>query len=369
MATDKSNKPNNPLSFLNKDIKLWGKKYNDNKKVELFTELNILLSSGIDIRTALDIIVENQGKEDDKKTFKNIRDEIVSGVGLSQALQNSGKFSNYDCICVRIGEETGRINEILLEVSLFYAFKIKHKRHLYNSLSYPILVLITSLFAVFFMMNVIVPMFSEVFKRFGGELPALTKFIIDLSGALQRNFLLILFFIFSLVFFIYYVRKEKWYRQWSSGFILSVPVIGKIINKIYLARFCQSMGLLTSAKVPMVQSISLVKQMIGFYPYEYALTKIGEEILRGKHLHEIMAKFPIFELKLVSLIKVAEEVNQLDVMFVKLNKQYSDELENNIGMLTTFLEPLLIIFVGLLVAVILISMYLPLFQMSTSVAQ
>jgi len=363
----KSDNQSGLFSFLNKDIKLFGKKFNNNKKVELFTELNILLSSGIDIRTALDIIIENQKKEDDKKVFQKIRDAIISGMTFSDALLASEKFSTYDSICIRIGEETGRLNEILFEISQYYTFRIKHKRHLYNSLSYPVMVFITSLVAVLFMMNVIVPMFSEVFKRFGGQLPPLTQLILNISSSLKENLFLILLIISGFIIFIIYSRKKNWFRKLSAEIILTIPVINKIINKIYLSRFCQSMGLLTSARVPMIQSIGLVRQMIGFYPYEIALDSIAENILKGKHLHESMAKFKIFELKIVTLIKVAEEVNQLDTMFIKLNKQYNDDLENSIGTLTTFLEPLLIIFVGILVAVILIAMYLPLFQMSTSV--
>jgi type IV pilus assembly protein PilC len=365
---EKSVNPGGLFSFLNKDIKLFGSKYNDNKKVELFTELNILLSSGIDIRTSLDLIIETQRKEEDKEVFRKIRDKIISGITFSESIKDSNKFSTYDSICLRIGEETGRLSEIFFDVSQYYAFRIKHKRHLYNSLSYPIMVFLTSIVAVFFMMNVIVPMFSEVFKRFGGELPPLTQLIINISSALKENLFLIFLIVTGFIVLIVYSRKKDWFRKLSAEIILNLPVVNKIINKIYLSRFCQSMGLLTSAHVPMVQSINLVRQMIGFYPYEIALGKIAEDILKGKHLYESMAKFKIFELKLVTLIKVAEEVNQLDTMFIKLNKQYGDDLENSIGMLTTFLEPLLIIFVGILVAVILIAMYLPLFQMSTSVS-
>jgi type IV pilus assembly protein PilC len=367
MQQKQANNDNKFFAFLQKDISLFGKYYKDQKKVELFTELNILLSSGIDIRTSLDIIIANQAKEQDKEVFKQIRTQIVAGKSLSEAIENSGKFTNYDTICMKIGEETGRFNEILSEISQFYTFKIKHKKQLYSSLSYPLMVLATSIVAVIFMMNFIVPMFSEVFKRFGGELPALTRTIIDISDFFQTYIFLILLIIVIIGVLIMYNRKKTWYRKYSAEILMKMPLFGKVVNKIYLSRFCQSMGLLLASKVPMIRSIELVKQMIGFYPYEVALDEIGKDILKGKQLHESLAKFPIFELKVVSLVKVAEEVNQLDTMFARLNKQYSEEVESSIGMLTTFLEPVLIIFVGVLVSVILVSMYLPMFQMSTNI--
>lgn len=357
----------NYLDILNKDIKLFGTSFNDQKKVDFFTEIHTLLSSGIDIRTSLDIITQSQKKDSDKEVFNKVKTNIIAGKSLSEAMTLTEKFSNYDTICVKIGEETGRLNDILSEMTMFYSFKIKHRRQVYSSLSYPILVLITSLVAVFFMMNFIVPMFSEVFNRFGGQLPALTQTIIHISGFIQDNTLIILFIVFSFIVFISFSRKEEWFRKYSAILILKTPLLGRIVNKIYLSRFCQAMGLLTASRIPMINAIELVKQMIGFYPYEQALNQVIKDILKGKHLHESLSKYYFFELKLVSLIKVAEEVNQLDIMFAKLNKQYSEETENSLGMLTTFLEPILIIFVGLLVAIVLISMYLPLFQMSTSV--
>jgi len=125
--------------------------------------------------------------------------------------------------------------------------------------------------------------------------------------------------------------------------------------------------LLLAAKTPMIKALQLVKYMIGFYPFEKALTVMEQDILHGKLLHQSMERFPLFDTRIISLVRVAEEVNQLDIIFNKLNTQYNEELEHQISMLSNLLEPVMIIIVGLLVAVILISMYLPLFQLSSSI--
>ena len=136
---------------------------------------------------------------------------------------------------------------------------------------------------------------------------------------------------------------------------------------IYFERFSQSLALLISSKTPLLNAIQLVKNMIVFYPYVKALNVIEKDIMQGMQLNESMSKFPLFDKRVISLIKVAEEVNQLDTIFQKLSKQYSEELEHKLSILSSLLEPVLIIFVGLIVGIILIAMYLPMFQLSTSI--
>ena len=127
------------------------------------------------------------------------------------------------------------------------------------------------------------------------------------------------------------------------------------------------MNLLISAKTPLVTAIELVKKMVGFYPLEISLQTIQDDILKGQPLHLSLSKFKIYNKRMVSLIKVAEEVNQLDTIFLKLSKQYSDEVEHQTSILGSLIEPAMIIFLGAFVAIILVAMYLPLFQMSSTV--
>jgi type IV pilus assembly protein PilC len=126
------------------------------------------------------------------------------------------------------------------------------------------------------------------------------------------------------------------------------------------------MALLIGSKTPLIKAVQLVREMIGFFPYQRDLKQIEEDLLQGGLLHESMSRSSIFDRRVISLVKVGEEINQLDDIFEKLYKQYNEELEHRIGMLSNLLEPVMILFVGILVAIILIAMYLPLFQMSTS---
>jgi type IV pilus assembly protein PilC len=355
------------LDILNKEINLFKPKFSDKKKENFYSELSILLSSGIDIRTSFEILIEEQTQLSDKELFSEIYKKIIGGESLSESLINSGKFTQYEYYSLKIGEESGRIKDVLVDLTTYYSKKLRQRRQIVSSFTYPVLVIITAIIAVFFMLRVIVPMFSEVFKRFNGELPAITKLIISFSNSFGENIIKILIVITCVGFLIYLFRNREWFRRISTKILLNLPLFGKIASKIYLAKYCQSMSLLIGSKTPMLRAINLVKEMLHFYPYEQALGIIEMDILNGKLLSESMIQFEIFDKRIVALTRVAEEVNQLNSVYAMLSAQYSEELEHQIALLGNLLEPLMIVFVGLLVGFILISMYLPLFQLSTNI--
>jgi len=355
------------MSILNKDIKFGSGELKDKKKESFYSELQVLLSSGIDIRTSLDIVVDEQKSDADKKLFSGIKAEVIGGESLSDAIYKTGKFSAYEYYSLKIGEESGRIKDVLGDLTSYFSKKIKQRRQLTSALTYPILVVFTAIFAVGFMLNFIVPMFMDVFKRFNGEMPALTKMIISLSVFFKAYSWLMVLVVACLVFVFLSIRKKEFFRARVSVLLLKMPLFGDVVKKVYLTRYCQSMALLLGAKTPMIRSLQLVKKMIGFYPFEQAMEIMESDIMHGKLLHQSMSQFSFFDTRIISLVRVAEEVNQLEVIFTRLNTQYNDELEHKISMLSSLLEPVMIIIVGMLVAVILIAMYLPLFQLSSTV--
>ncbi|MDB5012339.1 MAG: ral secretion pathway protein GspF [Daejeonella sp.] len=352
--------------FLSKDISFNKGQVSDKKKEAFYVEISTLLLSGIDLKTTLDLILVDQTKPADKIIFETIKKMILSGSSLSDSLKHSGKFSSYEYYSIKIGEETGRLGEVLTDLAKFFKSKINQRRKIISAITYPVIVLTTSLGAVLFMIQFVVPMFADVFLRFGGKLPWITAFIIDVSKATEHYFLYFFLTVTALVTFIALKRNSITFKKISSKIILRTPLVGDIVKKIYLARFANTMRLLVSTNTPLLRSISLVRQMIDFYPIETSLEQVEKDILKGESLHKSLSNFKFYPPKLIQLIKVGEEVNRLDHFFEKISIQYTEEVEYKTNTISSSLEPLIIIFLGLIVGVILIAMYLPMFQMSNS---
>ncbi|HXB93047.1 MAG TPA: type II secretion system F family protein [Puia sp.] len=354
-------------AFLNKDIRLFGGGMPDKIKEGFYLELSTLLSAGVDIRASLDLVREEQTKKKHQRVFASILQQITAGSTLSSALRKEGLFTAYEYYSVQIGEETGKLVAVLGELAAFYKKKIDQRRQIIGALTYPVLVLVVAGMAVSFMLGYVVPMFSEVLKRFGGNLPFITRLVLRLSTALRHAGPLLLLALTGIVILVVSQRNKDWFRRWSSAILLRIPLIGDIVRKIYLSRFSGTMSLLIASRIPIIQSLQLVKKMIRFYPIGSSLAAVEEQVMSGMPLYKSLSLHDVYPSKMISLLKVGEEVNQLDIFFGKLAEQYSGEVEYRTGLLSKFLEPLIIVILGLVVGVILIAMYLPLFELGQAV--
>jgi type IV pilus assembly protein PilC len=162
------------------------------------------------------------------------------------------------------------------------------------------------------------------------------------------------------------VRKQYAFRKFSTTFLLKTPLAGNLLLNSYLHRFCQTMALLAGAGIPLARSVEMTREMISFIPLQDALRQVGEDILRGASLHESMSRSEFFDRRTCMLVKLGEEVNGLEVAFERLAAQYKESLRHQVELMNKLLEPLLIVVIGSLVAVILIAMYLPMFDMGNS---
>lgn len=352
---------------LNKEITFLEKKFGPKEKEAVYTELGLLLSTGVDIKTAFEIIEEDILNKKHRLLLQQIKTDIISGKRIYEAFAKHEKvFTKYEWQSIKIGEETGKLAEVLRELGSFYASSIKLRRQIVGVLTYPVVVISMAIITVYFMLSFVVPIFSDIFTQTGGELPAVTQFLIKLSKKSGTIFGILFLLIFSVVILHKTQQSKLWYRRVTSSFFLKIPVINKLIQKIYLARFCQSMKLLAGAKVMINDALDLVKNMIEYYPMEVALEKVRKEVVsEGKLLNESLGSHSIFPKKLVALIKLSEEVNAPELIFEKLHQQYSAEIEHQQAIVGKLIEPIFIILLGLFVGFILVAMYLPMFEMSS----
>ena len=352
------------VDFLNKDISLGGNRFNNKKKEQFYTDLSTLLNAGLDLNSALQLLSEEQDKEDN--IFAKINKEVLVGKTLAIAMEEAKLFTKYEYQSIKIGEETGKLASIMLELKYYFENKNALRSQFIGLITYPIIVIVIAFGVLFFLMNFVVPMFIGFLKQVNAELPAVTQFVLDLSSAFSNWYKPVFGVIFIIIAIFYFQRKTEWYRKYSGIVTLRLPLFGKMMQRVYLTRFCQSMSLLTKSKVPLVQALNMTAQMVDFYPIEQSLIRIEQSILKGHTLYESMREESVFEKRMVSMIRVGEEVNKLDEIFAKLTTQYGDSVENQSKILKSIVEPILIIVVGGVVALVAMAMILPIFKMSSS---
>lgn len=265
---------------------------------------------------------------------------------------------------MRIGEETGRVDESLRFLADYYHKRVEQRRLVTGAISYPLIILVTAIVVLVFMITVIVPMFEQVYARMGGELPGITRWIIGFSKNFPTYLLIGIFVIIVLVGYFGLNGKSDSTRSFLSRLVLKMPFVGELIRKNYQARFCKLLYLLCSSEVPLLQGIGMLKDIITFYPYQRSFDVICEGLKRGEFFADKLGEFPrIYDRKLYTLVRVGEETNRLEDMLQKQGEDLTRELEHKLKQLGNLLEPVLIMGVGGLVAIVLISMYLPMFRL------
>lgn len=352
--------------FMHRDIQLFGSQWNAKKKEGFYTELELLLKAGLDLNAAIVLIQESQKKEKDRKLIQQLEASIVGGASLSDAMAQSGKFSDYEVFSIRIAEESGQLPPILRELAHYFELNIRFQRLLISALSYPILVISVAILALAFLLNFLVPLFGEIYTRLNQDLPAITKTIIAFSEWSTRYLPLIGIILLIGIVILFFQREASWFRKISAKVLMHIPVFGRLVHQLFLSRFCQALSFLVDAKVPLLKAMGLTKKMIRFYPIEEALDFAEKQLYKGHSLHETLRQFSVFPKRMIALLKVGEEANQLDTIFRKLADQYQEQVEQQTKLLSSLIEPILIVFLALVVGLVLVSMYLPIFKLVTN---
>jgi len=352
-------------AILKKEITFFGSSFSNKKKEAFYTELAVLLEAGLTLKDALVLLAEEQKKEEDKKLLATIVESLIMGKNFSQAIKENNKFTTYEYHSLRIGEETGTLQKVAKELGLFFKRKNEQRRTILSAISYPVVVLFTAFLAIAFMLQFVVPMFADIFKQNKVELPWVTKLILTASNSFQENYWIGILLVIIIFVFVKIYKKKVWYRRLSAAFLSKIPFVGEFTRKVRIAQFTQAITLLTSAKVPLLNGIQLTKKMVDYYPLQIALEQVEKDILKGQSLHESLSSHKVFDKKMISLIKVAGQTNRNETIFQRLTDQYNQEIDYKSKMISATIEPLIILFLGGIVAIILIAMYLPMFKLST----
>ena len=359
-------KRNSILEYLNKDISFSLKKLPFKKKEQIFSGLSIMLNAGMELSPAISILLSENNDRQIKAFLTELNKNLISGIQFSDTINSTGYFSDYEVYSVKVGEESGRLGQVFDELNKYYNRKIEQRRKMISSFSYPVLVIFTAILVVVFMLNFIVPMFYDVFQRFGSDLPAITNFTIKLSEITSKYFLLFIVLLAAFVVSVLIYRDKIWFQKSYSWVVLKIPLFGKLLLNNYKAQLCQFSSLMLKSGIPLTNTINMLQNVITFYPVHTALKDVEMDLIRGETVYDSFRKHSCFDARFTALIKVGEEVNKLDEIFERMQTIYSEEFKHNSTVISQLMEPILIFTVGIFVAFILISMYLPIFKLSTN---
>jgi type IV pilus assembly protein PilC len=327
-------------------------------------QLATMISSGMSILRSLYVLEEQTESKFLKETIVAVRKDVEAGLSLSDAMSRHPKvFSPLFIAMTQAGEMGGVLEGSLLRVADQLQSDAALRRQIKSAMVYPVMVIIFAIGVMMALVAFLVPVFVGVFKQFGGELPALTKVSVLLSEAVTGYWWLI--FLLTFVTIVAFVRWKgtTWGRKQWDHFRLHVPMkIGQIVQQVAVARWSRTLASLTSAGVPLLQALEITGKTGGNVGIEEAMDGVIASVKRGGTIAAPLAQAPIFPTMVTHMVGVGEETGALDAMLDRIAEFYEEQVEASVKALTSILEPIMIVVIGSIVGFIVISMYLPLFE-------
>ncbi len=326
-------------------------------------QLATMITSGMSILRALYVLEDQTESKFLKETIVQVRKDVEAGLSLSDAMERHPKvFSSLFVAMTRAGETGGMLEGALLRVADQLEKDASLRRQIRSAMIYPTLVLVFAVGVMLALVAFLVPVFVNVFKEFGGELPAITKFSVKLSNLVTHQWWLMFGVTAAVVVAFLKWKASSWGRPQWDRFRLRVPMkIGTIVQEVAVARWSRTLASLTSAGVPLLQALEITGKTGGNIVVEEAMEEVIASVKRGGSISAPLAKLPVFPTMVTHMVGVGEETGALDSMLDKIADFYEDRVDASVKALTSIMEPIMIIVIGGIVGFIVISMYMPLF--------
>jgi type IV pilus assembly protein PilC len=333
-------------------------------------QLSTMVSSGMSLLRALYVIEEQTESDKLRDIFIEVRKDVEAGVALSDALQrHPDAFNELYVAMVQAGETGGILDQTLVRVAEQLEKDAALRRQIKAAMVYPSLIGGFAFVVLFALVTFLVPVFEKIFKDFGGELPAITKFTVWLSHMFTQRWYVMFAVVFAVVWlFKYWKRSERGRMQWDTLKLKFPMKIGDIVQKVALARFSRTFSGLIAAGVPMLEAIEITGKTSGNKVIEKAMDDVRDSVKKGGSLTQPMTRVPeAFPVMVTQMIGVGEETGALETMMSKVADFYEEQVDAAVKALTSILEPVMIVVVGAIVGFIVISMYLPMFKVYDSI--
>jgi type IV pilus assembly protein PilC len=327
-------------------------------------QLSVLIDAELPLIQSLNILAEQTKNKYFKNVIKDIREDVEAGSTLNQAKRKfPNVFDDLYCNLVASGEQSGSLDIMLKRLAEFLEKIVRLRAQVRQAMIYPVAVLSFSIIVVIFMLWKVIPVFAGIFLELGAELPFLTSMVLSLSIFIQKYILFIAIGAVAFVFGLRYWRKTYSGRKIIDKFLLRMPLFGKLLEKVGLSRVTRTLSTLLSGGVPMLESLKITSSTSGNVIVEDFIMQARSMVAEGTSLRDAFREKGRFPFMMIQMVGVGEATGTLDEMLTKLADFYDEEVEYSVANLLSILEPILLIFVGLIVGSIVISMYLPIFDL------
>jgi type IV pilus assembly protein PilC len=338
------------------------------KSLQIFSrQFATMIEAGLNIVSAL-VILEQQ--TDDRylaAVIRELRADVEGGMLMSQAMARHPKvFNRLYVSMVEAGEAAGILDTVLDRVAYQIEKETKIKRRVKGAMIYPTMVLIFATLVLVGMLLFLVPVFVKIFAQLGGDLPTLTKWVLAMSNFIKGTWFVLFPGVIASVFGIKrFLRTEAGRRRWDRIKLRLPMKVGDVVLKVTMARFSRTLSTLVAAGVDIIKALEITGQTSGNWVVEEALTEVRARVHEGVPIAQPLVENPVFPAMVSQMVKIGEETGELEKMLGKIADFYEDEVDASIQSLTSIVEPIMMLGVGLMVGVVIISMYLPMFKLLT----
>jgi len=349
-------------------LKVGQPKVKTDQLVVFSRQLATMVESGIPIVSSLDVLSDQLEDRNFKQTLQKIRDDVEAGASLSEATARHPRvFSEFFVNMLRAGESSGHLDEILDRVASYMEKVEGLQRKVKASLFYPAFVSVLAFAITTFLVVVIVPKFKEIFTALGGQLPMPTLILLSISDFMRKWLVLEIVGGFLLLTAFKGYTSTPGGRLWLDQTTLRFPILGKLMQKVVIARFSRTLATLVKSGVPILSSLEIVAKTSGNKVVERAVVDARSSIKEGENIADPLAQSKVFPAMVTRMIAVGEKTGELEKMLTKIADFYENEVDAAVTALTSLIEPMVIAVLGVVIGGIVIALFLPVFKISTLV--
>lgn len=331
----------------------------------IFTrQLATMIDAGLAMVQSLQALADQTSNKIMRDIIKDVCARVEGGDSFSEALQKHPKaFSRLYTCMVAAGEKGGLLAEILARLATYLENAARLRKKVKSAMMYPTVVTVVAILITIFLLVKVVPVFGEIFASFGAQLPAPTQYLINISNIVKKYLIFILAAGGAGVYgWLYFIKTPIGRQFWDSRRI-KLPVFGQIAHKICLARFTRTLASLIRSGVPILEVLQIVSQTVGNVIMEKAIKVAAGDIERGESISGSLGKHPIFPAMIIRMVTAGEQTGKIDNMLERISDFLDEEIETTLAGLTALIEPILIVFLGVVIGGMVICMFLPIFKM------